>query len=94
MPVVLPCFENGYDGINQYIHMYVYICIILYINLYIYIHIYKSVVTKDISLLKLAYTTFVRPLLEYNSATWSPHLHNIFLPLKMYSVTLLVVFTV
>ena len=38
--------------------------------------IFRSFVTNDISLLKLAYTTFVRPLLEYNSATWSPHLHK------------------
>ena len=38
--------------------------------------IFRSFLTKDISLLKLAYTTFVRPLLEYNSAIWSPDLHK------------------
>ena len=38
--------------------------------------IFRSFVTKDIRLLKLAYTTYVRPLLEYNSTTWSPHLHK------------------
>ena len=48
--------------------------------------IFRSFVTKEIRLFKLAYTTFVRPLLEYNSAIWSPHLHKHILPLKMYSV--------
>ena len=48
----------------------------------------------DIMLLKLAYTTFVRPLLEYNSALWSPHQHEHIFFIEMYSVTLLVVFTV
>ena len=38
--------------------------------------IFRSFVTKDIRLLKLAYTTFVRPLLEYNSAIRSLHLHK------------------
>ena len=38
--------------------------------------ILRCFVTKDIRLLKPAYTTFVGPLLEYNSAIWSSQQHE------------------
>ena len=36
--------------------------------------IYRSFVTKNRNLLVKAFITYVRPILEYNSPVWSPHL--------------------
>ena len=35
--------------------------------------IYRSFVSRDINLLVRAFITYVRPILEYNSVTWSPY---------------------
>ena len=36
--------------------------------------IHRCIVSRNINLLMCAYLVYVRPLLEYNSTTWSPHL--------------------
>jgi len=35
--------------------------------------ILRTFVSRDVGLLTRAYIVYVRPLLEYNSVTWSPH---------------------
>jgi len=36
--------------------------------------IHRCFVSRNVDLLVRAFITYVRPLLEYNSVTWSPHL--------------------
>ena len=36
--------------------------------------IFRTFVSRDVTMLLRAYTTYVRPLLEYNTAVWSPSL--------------------
>jgi len=36
--------------------------------------IHKCFMSKEVSLLRRAFTVYVRPLLEYASCVWSPHL--------------------
>src|SRR5664279_2358547 len=38
--------------------------------------IHKCFVSKDVLALNRAFVTYVRPLLEYTSCVWSPHLHK------------------
>jgi len=37
-------------------------------------HIAKSFTSRDVAILVKAFVTYVRPLLEYNTVVWSPHL--------------------
>jgi hypothetical protein len=52
--------------------------------------ILKSFVTRDQQILAKAFTTYVRPLLEYCTPVWSPLLilKNLFIWWKMFSVDL------
>ena len=51
--------------------------------------LFESFVSRDIVILLRAYTTYVRPILEFNTVVWSPSLKCDILVLKRYKGNLL-----
>jgi hypothetical protein len=55
------CFDEYIDSIVSRAYQRIYL-------------IFRSFVTKDVKLLTRAFTTYIRPLLEYCTPVWSPYL--------------------